>query len=379
MLLENNAFPEDVRVRNEAETLADAAYRVTVLAPRDPGQPFRDRVGAVEVRRFRLPRESRSMPSFIREYGIAHVQLFGRAAAQLRGEPGILHLHNPPDTLFPIGLVARQLGWRVVYDHHDLFPELFAAKFGPSPMVAVLRRAQRASARVADLVITTNESQRDALLAISGKAPNRVVVVRNGPRGATLAPTGHRRGGDLTEPHLLFLGSIASQDGVDDLPVVMIELKKAGFRPHLTVVGDGPSRAGLASALHRAGFDGAVRLTGWVPHDHVPGLLADADICLDPAGCSDLNHHSTMIKVSEYLAAGKPTVAYELLETRRTAGDAVLYAPCGDARAFAALVAQLAREPDLRDRLAEKAASRSRALTWEHSAERLLAAYAELA
>jgi glycosyltransferase involved in cell wall biosynthesis len=378
MLLENNPYPHDVRVRNEAETLAAAGRHVTVIAPRDPGQPFRERVGAVDVRRFRLPRDSHSVASFVGEYAIAHAQLFARAAAELRGEPGVLHLHNPPDTLFPVGSLGRRLGWRLVYDHHDLFAELFEDKFGPSPVVRLLRRAQRASARAADLVVTTNESQREALLEASGKPADRVVVVRNGPRAASLAPAAPRRGGELSDPRLLFLGSLASQDGVDDLPVVMAALREGGLDPRLTIVGDGASRGGLERAFAEAGLAGDVEFTGWVAHDRVPGLLAGADICVDPAGCSDLNHRSTMIKIAEYLAAGRPAVAYELRETRRTAGDAVVYAPCGDSAAFAAQVVRLAREPELREQLAHRAAERVGELVWERAGERLVAAYEAL-
>jgi glycosyltransferase involved in cell wall biosynthesis len=111
----------------------------------------------------------------------------------------------------------------------------------------------------------------------------------------------------------------------------------------------------------------------------VPGLLAEADICLDPAECTPLNHGSTMIKISEYLAAQRPIVAHELRETRFTAGDAALYAPCDGSEPLAGRVALLARDGELRARLASRCAERAPELVWERSEERLLAAYAELA
>jgi glycosyltransferase involved in cell wall biosynthesis len=153
-------------------------------------------------------------------------------------------------------------------------------------------------------------------------------------------------------------------------------------RATLTVIGDGPRAGALAEAFAAAGVSDRVRLLGWVPHAEVPGLLADADVCLDPAGCTPLNHGSTMIKVSEYLAARRPLVAHELRETRRTAADAALYVPCegeGESEAaFAAAVARLARDPELRERLAARAAERVPELVWERSEERLLAAYEDL-
>ena len=40
LLVENNAYPFDVRVRREAHALRDAGYRVSVIAPRASGQPW---------------------------------------------------------------------------------------------------------------------------------------------------------------------------------------------------------------------------------------------------------------------------------------------------------------------------------------------------
>ena len=131
-------------------------------------------------------------------------------------------------------------------------------------------------------------------------------------------------------------------------------------RATLTLVGDGPERSELSAAFSERGMADRVEFTGHVEHRLVPALIAAADICIDPAPCSELNHRSTMIKVTEYLAAGRPVVAFGLTETRRTAEDAALYAPCGDLDAFAELIVRLAREPALREELAERAIERAR-------------------
>jgi glycosyltransferase involved in cell wall biosynthesis len=388
MLLENNAYPGDVRVRNEAEALAGAGHAVTVIAPRGPGEPARERVGGVQVRRFRLPATPDTVAGIAAEYAIAHVHLYARGALELLRGADVVHMHNPPDTLFGVALLARALGRRAVFDHHDLGPELFAAKFGPgSRLAAALRAAQTASVRSASLAIATNETQRE-LLERLGRGRTPVVTVRNGPRAATLAEAAPGRGGALDDPRLAFLGTLGAQDGVDRLPGLMRSLARDHGMPRatLTVIGDGPRAGALAEAFATAGVSDRVRLLGWVPHAEVPGLLADADVCLDPADCTPLNHGSTMIKVSEYLAARRPLVAHELRETRRTAGDAALYVPCegesegeGESEAaFAAAVARLARDPELRERLAARAAERVPELVWERSEERLLAAYEDL-
>jgi glycosyltransferase involved in cell wall biosynthesis len=121
-----------------------------------------------------------------------------------------------------------------------------------------------------------------------------------------------------------------------------------------------------------------VTMTGWVAAERIPQLLQDADICVDPAPATELNQRSTMIKLGEYLALGKPVVAYDLLESRRTAEDAAVLVPPGDARAFAEQIARIGEDPALRCRLAHSARDRAGYLTWERSESALLAAYASL-
>ncbi len=373
MLLENNPYPQDVRVRNEAESLAAAGHEVTVIAPRSRGQARLGRVGEVTVRRYRLPASSGGIGGFLLEYAVAHAQLFTRGILELLRGAEVVHIHNPPDTLFPIGLLARAMGRKVVFDHHDLFPELFAEKFGGSPLVAIAGASQRASLRTATAVLVTNRSQADTALARGVRRPERLTVVRNGPRRATLANAGQPRPGSLVDPHLIFVGELASQDGVLALPELMA---KPGLeRATLTLVGDGGDRPELSAAFSRLGMADRVEFTGQVEHRRVPELIASSDICIDPAPCSELNHGSTMIKVTEYLAAGRPVVAFGLTETRRTAADAALYAPCGDLDGFAALIVRLAWNGDLRRELAELAIARADQLVWEHSEAELLGAY----
>ncbi|HET6997988.1 MAG TPA: glycosyltransferase family 4 protein [Solirubrobacterales bacterium] len=381
MLLENNPYPQDVRVRSEAESLVRGGHQVTVVAPREPGQPRRERVAGVRVRRFHLPDTPASPLGFVAEYAIANAHLYFAAIAELLRGAQVVHLHNPPDTLFGVGFLARLLGREVVFDHHDLAPELFEAKFGDPRIAAVLRYFERLTFRASTLVVAANESHREVARERGKVDPERIVIVRNGPPASAFEAVRDGRGGRLEDPNLLFLGSMESQDGVDELVPLLATLASdhdlSGAR--LTVVGEGSRRTPLAAAAAAAGLADRVQFTGRVPHAEVPALLADADICLDPAPCTELNQRSTMIKIAEYMAARRPVVAYPLLETRRTAGDAVAFAGSDDPASFAAEVAALAREPERRATLARLAGQRARSLGWEASEQQLLSAYAGLA
>jgi glycosyltransferase involved in cell wall biosynthesis len=383
MLLENATYPADVRVRAEAETLVAAGYRVTVIAPRGgPEQSRRESIGGVEVVRFWLPETAQSMSGFIAEYAVAHFQLARLTFARLLAGADIVHINNPPDTLSFLLVLARILGRRTVFDNHDLFPELFQFRYGASPFTRLLRVFQRLAFRQADVVITTNESQREIVLDAVARDPGSVVVVRNGPHRDTVqrAPRAPQDAAAARAPlEILFLGALEPQDGVVTLAHVLRTLvDRHRLDPRLTVLGTGSSQVPLERICSELGVRERLVFTGWVAHADVPRLLAQAHVCVDPAPCNELNHRSTMIKIAEYIAAGRPIVAFDLRETRRTAGDAALYAACGDVEGFAARIAEIANSAELRDELAEHAERRLPQLLWEHSAQALVAAYGRL-
>jgi glycosyltransferase involved in cell wall biosynthesis len=381
MLLENNPYPQDVRVRSEAESLARAGHRVTVIAPRGPGQPRREQVRGVDVVRFRLVDGSaRGAMGFALEYAVAAVALhLGALRTLLRGST-VLHLHNPPDILFPAGAMYRLAGRKVVFDHHDLFPETVEVKLGSRLGERLARICQRLTFAVAHHVVSTNASYAEVARRAGAKAARGVTIVRNGPPTAWTQLPVYNREGVLDEVRIAYLGAISSQDGVDGLVPVLHRLAW-GPDPigvHLTIIGDGDARAPLERELSEAGLAACVTFTGRVATSRVPELLQAADVCVDPAPATDVNERSTMTKIAEYLALGKPVVAYDLHETANTAGDAALLVRRGDSDAFAGAISLLARDPELRARLAERGRGRTSSLTLEDSERELLSAYAAL-
>ncbi len=379
MVVENDAYPSDVRVRNEAEALLAAGYRVTVIAPRANGQTRRERIDGVEVVRFWLPTTAQSAVGFIAEYAIAHLQIARLVVVRLLGGADILHVNNPPDTLSVLIVLARLLGRRTVFDNHDLFPELYAFRYDSQAIVRLLRVFQRLAFRAADLVLTSNESQREVVLDAVRRDPRSVVVVRNGPRREAVQAPPMRPDAGRAGVELLFLGALEPQDGVEALAQILaILVERHGLDARLTVVGAGSCREALKTRSCELGVGGRIVFTGRVAHARVPALIASADVCVDPAPCNELNHRSTMIKIAEYMAAGRPIVAFDLRETRRTAAAAALYAACGDLEDFAARIAEIAASGDVRRELADEAERRLPQLLWEHSAQALVAAYAGL-
>jgi glycosyltransferase involved in cell wall biosynthesis len=207
-----------------------------------------------------------------------------------------------------------------------------------------------------------------------------VRVVRNGPQASTVVPGPSTRPGPLSDPRLVYVGALSAHDGVLALAdVLALVVGRHGLHgAALEVVGDGDARPALEAALARAGVRERVTFTGWIASAAVPDHVRAADICVDPAPGSQLNHHSTMIKIAEYMAAGKPVVARDLVETRRTLGEAGVLVSSPGAEGLAAACAELAADPARRAELGGRALERVHGLTWEHSERRLLAAYRDL-
>jgi glycosyltransferase involved in cell wall biosynthesis len=383
MLLENDLYPEDVRVRDEAHSLVTAGYDVRVIAPRGAGQPRTARIDGVTVERYWLPMATGGgAAGLLAEYAVAHVQLFIRGLRSLLRDADFLHAHNPPDTLFPLALVARALRRRFVFDEHDLFPSLFEQRFGRGPLWRIADFSNRMMIRNADLVLVTNGTHRADARRRRPRSDTQIVLVRNGPRKSAV---GGRlpaiRPGGLVDPELVYVGALEPQDGVGQLPEILkrlvVDHGLTGAR--MTIAGWGSELEVIRTGFASRRLLDRVRLLGRTPHDRVLRLIADADICIDPAPCNPFNHGTTMVKVSEYLALGRPTVAYALRETEYTAAGAASLVPCDDPGAFVTRVAELARSEETRAELQRRAMSRAAELLWEHQAANLIEAYDNVA
>ena len=383
MVLENNPYPDDIRVRDEAHSLVEAGYDVRVIAPRGAGQAGKEQVDGVAVERYWLPMSrGGGKAGLLAEYVVAHAQLFIRGMRALLRDTDFLHSHNPPDTLFPLAIAARLLRRRFVFDEHDLFPSLFEQRFGRGPLWRIADFANRMMIRNADIVLVTNGTHMEHARRRRPRSGSRLVLVRNGPRQSTLSGRPPPlRPGRLVDPKLLYVGLLEPQDGVDQLPEILERLvvNHGLTGVELTVAGWGSQLEAIRSDFASRGLLHRVRLLGRTPHAEVLRLIADADICVDPAPCTPFNHITTMVKISEYLALGRPTVSYALRETAKTAAGAARLVPCDDLAAFVRQVADLAGSEEGRADLHRRAVSRAPDLVWEHQAASLIDAYDDVA
>jgi glycosyltransferase involved in cell wall biosynthesis len=386
MIVENLPVPFDRRVWSEATTLRDAGYEVSVICPKGKGaEASREVIGGIHVYRHPLPFEAKGALGYPLEYATALFFEFCLAWRVLltRGFD-IIHACNPPDTIFLIaGFFKLFLRKQFVFDHHDINPELYEAKFDRQDFFyRLLVRLERWTFRAADISLATNHSYESIALRRGGMPPERVFVVRSGPRLERLKILPPRPELKMGRAFLVgYVGVIGQQEGIDILLRSVAHVVHALERKdvHFGIVGGGPALDEMKQLAVRLGVADHVTFTGRVGDEELLAMLNTADVCVNPDRANVMNDKSTMNKIMEYMALKKPIVQFDLTEGRFSARDASLYAERNDPVDFAERILELLDDPQRRARMGGYGYRRVRdELSWEYEAPKLLAAYAAL-
>jgi len=348
IIVENLSVPFDRRVWQEAQALRSLGWEVSVICPTNQKNLRRyELLEEITIYRHPLPMEARYKLGFLFEYGAA---LFHEARllfkiALTRGFD-IIQVCNPPDLLFVNALPYKLFGKRLVFDHHDLCPELFAAKFARKGLLhRILLLAERLTIKSADIVISANETFRNIAITRCGKSPQDVITVYSVPdrmQIKRLLPNQELRKGARVV--LGYIGIISDQDGVDHfvrmLHHLVVDHSCQGIGA--VIVGEGPALPGVRQLACDLNLEKQITFTGYLRGDDLLAALSTFDIGIIPDPVNEYNDKISMNKVFEYSALGVPTVAYNLSETRQLLGATAEYAddatPAGLARACLRLI-----------------------------------------
>ena len=385
ILVENLPSPFDRRVWQEATTLRDAGYAVSIVCPTGKGFESKfEKIDGIAIWRYDLPVEGEGAKGYAIEYSVALARSFMLCwKIFLKDGFDVIQACNPPDLFFIIGRVFKLFGKKFVFDHHDINPELYEAKFGKRGVFYwLLLKLERWTFRTADVSIATNESYRRIAMERGGMAAERVFVVRSGPslERMKIGPPDDRlkRG----RSYLVgYVGVMGKQEGVDYLlraiQYLVFNLHRTDI--HFGLVGGGTSLGAMKGLAAELGVADFVTFTGRVTDDEMLAMLNTADICVNPDIANEMNDKSTMNKIMEYMALGKPIVQFDLAEGRYSAQTASLYARKNDFADLAVKIVRLIDNPQLRAEMG--ACGRKRVeceLEWRHEAPKLLAAYDSL-
>jgi glycosyltransferase involved in cell wall biosynthesis len=381
IIVENLPVPFDRRVWQEARTLTAAGYRVSVISIKGRGfEKSYEEVEGIEIYRHSVPEASGPLGYFLEYAWALAAEFFLALRVYARTRFRVLQACNPPDTIFLIGLFFKLFGVRFIFDHHDLNPELFEAKFGKRGFFHwLVCLAERLTFRAANVSISTNESFREVALTRGHMLPQRVFVVQSCPdlsRNRLAPPRPELKEG---KPHLVvYLGVMGPQDGLDLLIESIVWLVQERKREDVLFVfiGGGTELPNVRKLVKDRRLEAVVRFTGRLGEDAFAPYLSTADVCVAPDPKNPMNDQSTMNKILEYMAYARPTVLFDLTEGRRSAGDAALYARPNDPRDFAAQIEKLLDSEPLRRELGARGRQRiEEKLNWEIEKQSLLAAY----
>ncbi|MEH1999786.1 MAG: glycosyltransferase family 4 protein [Nostoc sp.] len=386
IIVENLPVPFDRRVWMEATTLQKAGYEVTVISPTGNGfEKDYEVIEQIHIYRHPLPPEESSVIGYLREYSWAINWQF-RLAQRVWRERGfdVIHICNPPDLLFLVaGWFKLFHGIWVIFDHHDLTPEMYEAKYQRRDIFYHgLRWAERLTYATADMAISTNESHREVALNRGHKKPEKVFVVRSAPdlsRFRRMPPNpNYRRGKNYL---VGYMGIMGEPEGIDYLlrMVYYIVQKKNRSDIHFMLIGSGPAIEKLKDLSKELEVTEFVEFTGFKQGEELLERLSSCDVCVEPSPTSAYNENCTMNKILEYMAMGKAIVQFDLREGRRSAQEASLYAKPNDEVEFADKILELLDSPERREKIGAEGRRRmEEILEWQYQAPKLLEAYEKI-
>lgn len=387
MVLENCPALADNRIWPEAKALHEYGFQVSIIGPKGI-LTHRESylcVDGIHIYQYRLPANANGFRGYLTEYGVALCMTFWLSIkVWLRHGFDVIHVANPPDIFFIIGLLYGLLGKKFVFDQHDPAPEMFQVLFKKRAklLYKLLLFIEWCSYKTASVVITTNVSQKQFALTRGGCRADKVFIVRNGPDSEQLKLSvpelNLKRGRRFL---LAYIGVMGIQDGVEYAIYALHDLvHKRGLQDILLVLmGDGDHVPTLHRLVQELQLDDYVHFNGWTTLQDIGRYLAVADAGLIPDPQNGLNEYCTMAKTMDYMAAGKPIVAFNLAETRFSAQDAALYATPNRVEDFADKIETLLDDDMLRHRMGAFGHKRiEEALSWQCSKENLLLAYKAL-
>jgi glycosyltransferase involved in cell wall biosynthesis len=382
IIVENQTVPFDRRVWREACSLRENGHDVTVLCPRRKGSTKGyEVINGIRIYRHPSPAEGSAPLGYLWEYGWSLLWEFWYTLwIYLRHGFDVIQGCNPPDNIFLVALPFKLLGVKYIFDHHDANPELYVSKYGKQgALYKVLIALEKLTYSLSDVVMVTNMSYKDLAVSRGGVPSGNVFVVRNGPNRETFKAVPSNPARKNGKNFLIgYVGNMGVQDGLDILLEIAQRVKTSGRRDVLfTCVGGGTELNKLQKMVEEKDLLDTVHFTGRVSDEDLLEILSTSDVCVNPDRPSEMNDISTMIKIMEYMALGKPIVQFDSKEGRFSAQEASLYAGKNDGAAdFAAKIMWLLDRPEERKKMGEFGKKRIEGeLAWEYSVPQLLAAY----
>lgn len=380
IIIENLPAPFDRRVWQEASSLKKYGANVSIICPKMKGfnKSF-ETIDGIDIYRHPMPLEGSGLKGYLLEYASAIFwELVLAFKIYFKKKFDVIHGCNPPDLIFLTALPFKLFGVKFVFDHHDINPELFIAKFNKKN---ILYRAmlffERLTFMTANYSIATNESYKFIALTRGKKDPEKVTIVRSGPNLNKLKISEGNPKYKKGKKYLIgYVGVIGEQEGLNLLMESIKIIKNKGIDVHLAIIGSGTYLENVIKQARSYAIDDMVDFYGRVEDDLMLEILNTCDICVNPDKPTEMNNLSTMNKVMEYMALGKPMVQFNLKEGKYSAKKASLYAENNNVEDFANKIIELLSNSLLRHQMGEYGYQRVKnELCWDIEEQKLIKFY----
>lgn len=356
-IVENSLVPIDVRVWSEALAAKEWGYDVTVLCPK--WMEYKKGYEVLEdIKIFRHPWFlAKNKIGYIIEYLIAIIwEIIFSVRIYLKTPFHIIHGANPPDHLFLIACLFKPFGVKYIFDHHDLTPESYYAKYKRKGIIfKVLLYMEKINYKIADLVISTNESYKSIAIKRGGKNSKNVFVVRNGPKidEINFQPQNPKwkKGFDYL---VAYIGLIGLQDQLEVLLqivyCIVYKLKVTNIK--FIVIGDGSQLKKIMALANSMYLIQYIEFTGFITYGRqLFEIFSTSDVCINPEKKNCFTDKSTMIKIMEYMSFGKPIIQFDNKEGKASAGNASLYIKNNSVMVFAEELVKLVQDEDKKKKM----------------------------
>jgi len=380
IVVENLPLPFDRRVWQEANTLKDNGAYVSIICPRMKGytKSF-ERINDIDIYRHPLPTEGAGARGYLVEYSVALFWEFVLAwKIYFKKRFHVIQGCNPPDLIFLVAWWFKILGVKYVFDHHDINPELYIAKFNRKGFFYDLMvMFERLTFMTANYSIATNGSYRDIAIHRGKMDPEKVTVVRSGPALGRLKLTPGNIKYKKGRRYLVgYVGVIGGQEGLDLLIGAVKHILTKRNDVHFAIVGGGTDLEDVKKLAKTEGVDDYMDFYGRVDDETMVDVLNTCDLCVNPDRPTEMNNLSTMNKIMEYMALKKPIVQFDLKEGRVSAAEASLYAVNNDVQDFGEKIITLVDNEGMRRQMGEYGYSRIiNELSWDYESRNLVNFY----
>jgi len=382
IIVENLPVPFDRRVWEEANTLKENGAHVSVICPKMKGfTKSYECINGIEIYRHSLPIEASKALGYLLEYTIALFwEFFLSWKIFFKKRFHVIHGCNPPDLVFVIALSFKLFGVKYVFDHHDINPELYEAKYKKKNLFyRLLVLLEKITFQVADYSIATNESFKKIAINRGRMEENKIAIIRSGPRLNRFTPGLPNHLYKKNKKYLVgYIGVIAEQDGLDLLMQIILLVTTQNSNIHFAIIGGGTELDKIKALACKSGISEHVDFYGLLSDDKlINDILNACDICVNPDPPGPYNNLITTNKVMEYMALKKPMIQFDLKEGKFSAGKASLYAQ--DMNDYVDKILWLVSNPDACIEMGEYGFNRVRnQLCWEFESKKLVNFYSNV-